>query len=76
MAKYKAGLDGVSKIRSSRHALSHAWMFRDSNGWHVGGFSINEEHARQSIEKYCSNMKETKVVPAVRVDDASETKAR
>ena len=72
MAKYKAEFDGVRRIRSSALVLSHAWVCRDSEGsWHIGGFSTDEEHARQSIEKYCSQNEETKVVPAVEVADAT-----
>ena len=70
MAKYRAEFGGVSKIRSSGVVLSYAWMFKDSKGWQVGGFSTNEAHAKQSIEKYCSKNRETQVVPAVKVADA------
>jgi hypothetical protein len=71
MAKYKAELDGVSRIRSSGFVLSHAWACKESDGcWHIGGFSTDEEHARQSIVKYCSHNAETRVVPTVEVVDA------
>jgi hypothetical protein len=72
LAKYKAEFGGVSKIRSSGIVLSHAWMTKEPDGqWHIGGFSTSEKHALLSIEKYCSRATETKVVSAVRVDDAT-----
>ncbi len=75
MAKFKAECDGVSAIRSSGVVLTHAWAFKDKGGWHIGGFSTSEGHAKQSIEKYCSRNSETQVVPAVQVDTAWMTHA-
>ena len=71
MAKYKAEFDGVSKISSSGAMLTHAWAYKDKDGWHVGGFSTSEGHAKQSIEKYCSREEEAKVVQVLRVADDS-----
>jgi hypothetical protein len=75
MSKYKAEFHGVSRIRSSGVVLTHAWMCKESDGsWHIGGFSTSEEHANQSIQKYCLPTSETKVVPAVKIEDASVAK--
>ena len=73
MAKYKAEVDGVSRIRSSARVLSHAWACRESDSsWYIGGFSTSEVHAKKSIEQFCQQDSEKVVLPALRIDDGTD----